>query len=138
MSEKELLPLGLITALLANPIVVAIGLILIAILFIVGYVFLWAWGLVTAAVFFVAGIFLLFILTRVDKEILKRYPLLSAIPLGLGVAGYVIDHVPRLSMLSLAGNSSVAVDSAVVAVIILGIAMLLLVIAVKGKKKKRR
>jgi len=138
LSEKELLPLGPIAALLANPIIVAVGLILIAIFFIVGYVFLWAWGLVTAAVFFAAGILMLFILSRADPKMLQRNSWLAVMPVGLGIAGYVIDHVPRLSMLSVAGDSSAAVDPAVVAGVILGIAVALLVVAVKGKKKRRR
>ena len=96
---------SLLGLLMANPIVIAIILIVLAVLFIFFYVTLAVLGLLTAAIFFVAGLGLLFIVASKSPDTVKSHPLVFFFtPIVLGLFGVLSDKVPSLSNLSLTGD----------------------------------
>jgi len=121
-------------ALFTNPLILVIILIFGAVLFIVAYAFLWAWGLVTATVLFVAGLLMLYVAGKAGA--VSKYPLLVLLPIGLGAVGYLADHVQSLSMISILDGVNSPVDPQLIAVLLLIAAVVILGAAVLMAKKK--
>jgi len=127
----------LIGSLFANPILIILGLLGIGVFFMIGYVVLWAWGMVTAAIFFAAGLFLVFIVGKMNRDYLNKHVYLVLLPVGLGAVGYASDHFPKLEFLSVTGGGSTPVNNVLVAVGVIAVAVALIVLA-KPKHKKRK
>ena len=94
---------SLLGLLMANPIVIAIILIVLVVLFIFFYVTLAVLGLLTAAIFFVAGLGLLFIVASKSPDTVKSHPLVFFFtPIVLGLFGGFIrqSSLPEQSELN--------------------------------------
>jgi len=128
--------------LMANPIVIAIILIVLAVLFIFFYVTLAVLGLLTAAIFFVAGLGLVFIVASKSPDTIKAHPIIFFFtPIGLGLFGVLSDKIPAMSGLSLTsdivGSATSPIGVAFLFVII-ALVMLLVAYKAKGRRKGRR
>ena len=129
--------LGLV---MSNPIVIAIILIVLAALFIFFYVTLAVLGLLTAAIFFVAGLGLLFIVVSKSPDTVKSHPLVFFFtPIVLGLFGVLSDKVPSLSNLSLTGDIIGSATSPIgIAFLFVVIALVMLLVAYKAKGRRKR
>ena len=133
---------SLLALLLANPIAIAIILIVLAVLFIFFYVTLAVLGLLTAAIFFVAGLGLVFIVASKSPDTIKEHPIIFFFtPIGLGLFGVLSDKIPAMSGLSLTsdivGSATSPIGIAFLFVII-ALVMLLVAYKAKGRRKRRR
>jgi D-alanyl-lipoteichoic acid acyltransferase DltB (MBOAT superfamily) len=133
---------SLLGLLMANPIVIAIILIVLAVLFIFFYVTLAVLGLLTAAIFFVAGLGLVFIVASKSPDTIKAHPIIFFFtPIGLGLFGVLSDKIPAMSGLSLTsdivGSATSPIGIAFLFVII-ALVMLLVAYKAKGRRKRRR
>ena len=133
---------SLLGLLMANPIVIAIILIVLAVLFIFFYVTLAVLGLLTAAIFFVAGLGLVFIVASKSPDTIKAHPIIFFFtPIGLGLFGVLSDKIPAMSGLSLTSDIVGSATSPIgVAFLFVLIALVMLLVAykAKGRRKGRR
>jgi len=129
--------LGLV---MANPIVIAIILIVLAVLFIFFYVTLAVLGLLTAAIFFVAGLGLVFIVASKSPDTIKEHPIIFFFtPIGLGLFGVLSDKIPAMSGLSLTSDIVGSATSPIgVAFLFVIIALVMLLVAYKAKGRRKR
>jgi len=129
--------LGLV---MANPIVIAIILIVLAVLFIFFYVTLAVLGLLTAAIFFVAGLGLVFIVASKSPDTIKAHPIIFFFtPIGLGLFGVLSDKIPAMSGLSLTSDIVGSATSPIgVAFLFVIIALVMLLVAYKAKGRRKR
>lgn len=85
-------------SILASPILLAISMICLAVVFIIGYVTLAMFGLVSAVIYGAFGMFILWGIGKYSKSALKKYSWLVAIvPIGF-VVGLVADNAPIMQM----------------------------------------
>jgi hypothetical protein len=85
---------------LANPILLAIGLIGVAIAFVVGYVVLLALGWVSAVLYGALALGLVCLIGKLSGSFLKSHWYIIAIIPVMAVIGYCSDHVRSLSMIA--------------------------------------
>ena len=125
---------------MANPIVIAIILIVLAVLFIFFYVTLAVLGLLTAAIFFVAGLGLVFIVASKSPDTVKSHPLIFVFtPIVLGLFGVLSDKVPSLNSLSLTGDFVGSAASSIgIAFMFVVIALVMLLVTYKAKGRRKR
>ena len=125
---------------MANPIVIAIILIVLAVLFIFFYVTLAVLGLLTAAIFFVAGLGLVFIVASKSPDTVKSHPLIFVFtPIVLGLFGVLSDKVPSLNSLSLTGDFVGSAASSIgIAFMFVVIALVTLLVTYKAKGRGKR
>jgi hypothetical protein len=90
--------LATLATLMANPITFAIVLAGIAIWFLIGFVTLALLGLVTAVIFAVVAVGIIWLLGLVNKNFLKNHPLIIMIVPLFFIVGYISDHVPALGL----------------------------------------
>ena len=101
MSSKEWMTVGL-AAVFANPILLAIVLILGAVAFFTIYLTLAVLGLVSAVIYALFGLCLVWLVGVFSKSFLAKYwQIILIVPL-LFALGYVADHSSMLSFLSMA------------------------------------
>jgi hypothetical protein len=133
---------------LTNPWVIAILVAFIGVVFIGFYAVLWTYGLVTAAICFMGGVLLLYLVGRASPDALKAYPVLQLIPVALGGFGYAVDHLQGLALLSLGGGALQTLDNRGYTVVNAGLVFLLIAVALvfvvvvaaakRTRKRKKR
>jgi hypothetical protein len=148
MSGKEW-GLVFLAEVMANPILLAISLIVGAAVLIISYVTLAVLGLVTAVLFALVGLGLVYLIGKVSSGTLKsHWYIMLIVPLGF-VVGLIADRMPlglslvpmvsqqyMLMQNDIAGSGAVWVSgTTLVAVAALMVAVLALLMTVKGKKK---
>jgi hypothetical protein len=130
---------GMLGLIMGNPIVIAVILIVMVALFVFAYATLWSLGLLTASIFFIAGLSLVFIVVSKTPEVVKTHPLVFFFtPIVLGAFGYVTNKVPALSEESWMSNNSPVFSPIVIALVLAIIALLLLIVAYKARPHRRR
>lgn len=91
---------GLLAGLLASPIILAITLIVFGIVFLVAYLTLASLGLVSAVVFALAGLCIIWLIRAISRDWLSSHAwVIAIVPLGFA-AGFVADRLPSLARLS--------------------------------------
>ena len=87
---------------IASPILLAIALIVCAVVFIAGYITLLLLGLVSAVIYALFGMGLVWLTGAFSRKTLEKHPQIIFIVPMLFLFGLVVDHLPNLAMLSLA------------------------------------
>ena len=150
MSAKEWGVVAL-AGILASPILLSISLIIVAVVFIIGYVTLLLFGLVSAVIYAAIGLGLVWLLGKLSVDFLKKYPYIILIVPAMFIMGYIVDHT-TLTMLSFASRinsevsfASMQVDNAdyvliagpyLVAIVALVVAVLVLALTLTKTKRK--
>lgn len=88
----ETLSLAALLALLANPIILLILIILVAVFLIAGIVILVVYKLVTALVFFIVGAIIVFFLSYTKAVDFHKHPYIALAPFVMGIIGYVCER----------------------------------------------
>ena len=86
----------------------------------------------------------LYLVGRASPGALSGKPVLLLIPVGLGGFGYVVDHIPRLSVFSLSGLDTTSITiggvtlGPTVLVALVAVSIVIVVVAAVATKKKHR
>jgi hypothetical protein len=93
---------------LGNPFALVGSLIIAAVVFIVGFATLAAFGLISAVIYALFGLGFVWFIGTISKTALKKYWWISFIVPGFFVFGLLVDHLPFLSLSSLSMASKIS------------------------------